>query len=353
MARLTLDNAGVEFALPVRLGEFASRTRRRLLGGTIDHQRRTIRALDGIMLDVREGDRLGIVGHNGAGKTTLLRVLAGIYVPTTGTACIEGRISTLINTLPGLDPDDTGLGNIKTCALFYQMSSNELKRKIDDIVAYTELGEYLDLPVRVYSSGMLTRLSFAIATAIEPEVLILDEGLSTGDAAFAAKAETRITDLISRSAIVVFASHSTGMLKGICTTAVALEKGRMVAHGPIGEVVETYFERLVRGAEQGDQSQLDAAYVAAQDLVSRGERVPLEVEEQALRAGLQRLPGDLQMQLRLVQVMRARGADIPPELEIVELEEAMRHTADPGRLAPRLEALRARVAAGGNGKGRA
>jgi ABC-2 type transport system ATP-binding protein len=351
VAELKLENASVEFVLPARLRECAKGVGQRLLGGRIDRARRRILALDSISLDVREGDRLGIVGHNGAGKTTLLRVLAGIYVPTSGRARIKGRISTLLNALPGLDVNDTGIGNIKTCALFYGMSRRELNRKIDDIIAFTELGEYLDMPVRVYSSGMLTRLSFAIATAIEPEVLILDEGLATGDAAFAAKAEARVQELMTRSAIVVFASHSVGLLKSICTSAIALERGKVVAQGPIAPVIDAYYARLVAGAESGDQHQKDAIYSAAQDLVKRGERVPLEVEEQALHAALERVPNDISMLLRLCHVMRQLGKPISLELEIVEVQQSILSAADPAPLQARLAELHAKFAARQSGQG--
>ena len=346
MAHMVLENAGVEFGLPVRLGTLARKTKQRLLGGRIDLKRQSIKALDGIDLQVGEGDRLGIVGHNGSGKTTLLRVLAGIYAPTTGTADVEGRISTLLSSPPGLDSDETGLTNIKSCALFYGMSRKELRDKIDDVVAFTELGEYLELPVRVYSTGMLTRLSFAIATAIDPEVLIIDEGLAAGDASFAVKAEERVASLISRSAIVVFASHSVGMLKGLCTSGIALEHGRIVAQGRIQDVIDTYYQRLVDGAGRGEQRHLDAAYSAAQDLVARGEKVPPELEEQALWKALQQVPDDRRMQVRLCQILRQLGKPVPIDLEITEIDESLRHGGDPAVLQPRLLQLRAALTSG-------
>ena len=344
MAHLILQNAGVEFGLPVRIATLARQTRQRLLGGHIDLKRQSIKALHDIDLAVREGDRLGIVGHNGSGKTTMLRLLAGIYTPTSGTADIKGRVSTLLASPPGLDNDESGLTNIKSCALFYGMSRKELRAKIDDIVSFTELGEYLELPVRVYSTGMLTRLNFAIATAIDPEVLLIDEGLAAGDAAFAAKAEARVRELITRSAIVVFASHSVGLLKGLCTTGIALEQGRIVIQGEIGEVIDTYYARLVDGAGRGDQHHLEAAYSAAQDLVARGEKVPPELEEQALWKALQQVPDDRRMQLRLCQVLRMLEKPLPPELEYVETEESLRQGGgDPAVLRPRLAALLALI----------
>ena len=134
---------------------------------------------------INHGDQLGILGHNGAGKSTMLRVLAGIYQPSQGSISIEGRVSPLFTTSPGLAVDDTGYENIVTCGLLLGMTRDEIERKLPEIEAFTELSDYLALPVRTYSSGMLVRLGFAIATAIDPEILLLDEGLGAGDARFA------------------------------------------------------------------------------------------------------------------------------------------------------------------------
>src|SRR5262249_15366867 len=141
------------------------------------NKRVTVRALDNITLEVRHGDQLGIIGHNGAGKSTMLRMLAGIYPPSQGEMVVDGRISPLFTTSPGLDIDDTGYENAVTCGLFLGMSRREIAQKIADIEQFAELGEYMSLPVRTYSTGMLVRLGFAIATAIDPEILLLDEGL--------------------------------------------------------------------------------------------------------------------------------------------------------------------------------
>jgi ABC-2 type transport system ATP-binding protein len=324
VASIQLDNASVEFSIPVRMRDLMHRTGKRLLGGTINYESQKIQALKDISVEVKEGDRLGIIGHNGAGKTTLLRVMAGIYEPTSGSAAIEGRVSTLINTLPGHDPNDTGLETIRASALYFGMTRAQINDRIDDIAAFTDLGDYLEMPVRVYSSGMLTRLSFAIATSIEPEILILDEGLATGDAAFAIKSQDRITSLINRSAIVIFASHSVAMLKGMCTMGLALERGNLVEQGPIESVIKAYLRRTVEGAAGGDQRHLDVAYSVAQDLVRRGETVPLDIEEQGLKAALRQVPDDVPMMLRLCQVLTLQNKPIPPELRRQQLEQMLK-----------------------------
>jgi ABC-type polysaccharide/polyol phosphate transport system ATPase subunit len=207
---------------------------------TNDGNRVVVRALENVNLTVQHGDHLGIIGHNGAGKSTLLRVFAGIYQPSAGTVSIEGRISPLFSTSPGLDLDDTGYENIVTCGLLLGMSRAEIERKLPEIEAFSELSDYLALPTRTYSSGMLMRLGFAIATAIDPEILLLDEELGTGDARFAARATKRVEALIGRSSIVVLASHSDDLIRGMCNRTILLDHGRVVLDGPTEEVLETY-----------------------------------------------------------------------------------------------------------------
>ena len=184
-----------------------------------------------------------MMGHNGAGKSTLLRVLAGVYVPTSGRVAIDGRVSALFNTVPGLDMDDTGFENIHTCGMFLGMTRSEIIAKTPEIAEFTELGDYLNLPVRTYSAGMITRLGFAIATSIDPEILLLDEGLGAGDARFAEHANQRIDRLVQRSSILVIASHSEGLVRSMCNRAILLESGRVVADGSADEVIDTYERR--------------------------------------------------------------------------------------------------------------
>ncbi|MGE5538014.1 MAG: ABC transporter ATP-binding protein [Gemmatimonas sp.] len=203
-------------------------------------QRVVVRALDDVSFQLDHGDRLGLVGHNGAGKSTLLRLLAGVYAPVSGEVVTVGRISPLFTAAPGIDIDDTGYENIRTCGLFLGMSADEIKQKTPEIAEFCELGDYLHLPVRTYSTGMMTRLAFAIATSIDPGILLLDEGLGAGDARFTARAEQRMNELIKRSSILVLASHSDGMIKDCCNKAALMENGRLLAIGPVDDILHRY-----------------------------------------------------------------------------------------------------------------
>ncbi len=206
-------------------------------------KRVTVRALEDVSFRLEHGDRLGLIGHNGAGKSTLLRVLAGIYEPVSGTVTMDGLVSPLFTAAPGMDADDTGYENIRTCGMYLGMSHAEIESKMPDIVESCELGDYLSLPVRTYSAGMMTRLSFALATALDPGILLLDEGFGTGDARFAKRAETRMERLIGRSNILVYASHSNAEIKTFCNMAALLERGRLLALGPVDEIIEQYKSR--------------------------------------------------------------------------------------------------------------
>lgn len=245
MAEIVLKNVVAEFPVYGSQPSLRNVLFGRVVGGVLRHQnnsgkRLVVRALDGVSLAVNHGDQLGIIGHNGAGKSTLLRIFAGIYEPNEGVISIQGRVSPLFSTSPGLDPDDTGYENIVTCGLLLGMSRDEIERKLPEIEAFSELSDYLALPARTYSTGMLVRLGFAIATAIDPEILLLDEELGAGDARFAAQAAKRVESLIERSSIVVLASQSEELITKICNRVILLDHGRIVADGRTKDVLEMY-----------------------------------------------------------------------------------------------------------------
>ncbi len=249
MTSIVVDNVTIDFPIYGTSHRSLRQTLFGHTGGLIRHERAgrqervVVRALDNVSFALQNGDRLGLIGHNGAGKSTLLRVLAGVYRPDSGSIRIEGRVSPLFNSVPGLDPDDNGYENIKTCGIFLGMTLEEIDRRLSDIAEFCELGEYLDLPVRTYSTGMVMRLGFAIATAIDTDILLLDEGLGAGDARFAARAEDRMNALIQRTRILVLASHSDALIKSMCSRAILMEKGRLVAIGPVDEIINRYHER--------------------------------------------------------------------------------------------------------------
>ena len=245
MAFISVDNVTIDFPIYGAAHHSLRHTLLARTGGLIRregmrHKRVVVRALDNISFKLQDGDRLGLIGHNGAGKSTLLKALAGVYWPDSGSIRIEGRVSPLFTSAPGLDADDSGFENIKTCGMFLGMSAEEIEYKAPEIAAFSELGEYLELPVRTYSTGMVTRLCFAIATAIDPDILLLDEGLAAGDARFAARAESRMQKFIQRTRILVLASHSDALIRSMCNRAVLMDTGQILAFGSIDEILDRY-----------------------------------------------------------------------------------------------------------------
>lgn len=249
MTYLRLDNVKFEFPIYGAGRSFRQSLLKASVGGVIRRDKAhrdliTITALDDITLAVENGDRLGIIGPNGAGKSTLLRLIAGIYAPTEGNINVEGKISSLFAPGIGMDPDDTGYENIHNCGLYLGLSNKEIKSIVSEIEEFTELGDFLSLPIRTYSSGMVVRLAFAVTTAIHPEILLLDEGLGAGDAKFADKAKKRVDALVSRAEIMVLASHSDELIKTMCNKAALLHEGRLAAYGTPAEVVERYHQMI-------------------------------------------------------------------------------------------------------------
>src|SRR5262249_28195570 len=201
-----------------------------------------IRALQNIHLTIREGDRLGIVGHNGAGKSTMLKLLAGIYPPTAGERTVHGEISSLFDLQLGFEPEASGWENIAYRGYLQGETPRSLRAKLDEIAAFSELGEFLDSPVRHYSSGMLVRLAFAVATAIDPEILLMDEVLSAGDLAFQKKCRRRMEEMIDKARLIVMVSHDLDALTRFCNRAIWLDHGEIRLAAATQEVLAAYSE---------------------------------------------------------------------------------------------------------------
>lgn len=199
-----------------------------------------VEALKDINLHLQDGDRVGLVGHNGAGKSTLLRLLSGIYEPTRGSAVVRGRVAPVFDLGVGMDPEISGYENIIIRGLFLGQTRKAMNRKMDEIAEFSELGDYLAMPLRTYSTGMRIRLALGVVTSIDPEILLLDEGIGAVDAAFMAKARSRLVDMVKRSGILVFASHSNEFLAQLCDSALWIDHGEIRQAGPVDEVVEAY-----------------------------------------------------------------------------------------------------------------
>jgi ABC-type polysaccharide/polyol phosphate transport system ATPase subunit len=244
MTCLRLRNLSVEF--PMYQGSYRS-LKKLLLAASLQGNlardaadRINVRALNDVTLNIEDGDRIGLIGYNGAGKTTLLRVLAGIYYPTRGQIHVQGRISSLLDVTVGLNPDATGRENIILRGMYMDIHPREMRSRVDEIADFTELGPYLDMPTRTYSAGMMIRLGFAVSTCIPPEILLMDEWLSAGDAHFLDKAQRRMETFVGSSSILVLASHSADLLRKWCNRGILLQHGRIVAHGDINDVIAAY-----------------------------------------------------------------------------------------------------------------
>ena len=205
-----------------------------------DKSRIVVNALRDISLDLRSGDRLGLIGGNGAGKTTLLRTLAGIYEPVHGRIEIEGRVGALLDANLGMNYDLTGRENIALRGLYNGFRRAQIDQLEEDVEAFAELGDFLDLPMRFYSAGMTVRLGFALATAIKPEVLLMDEWLLAGDAAFMEKASIRLETVVRQAEVLVLSSHAPGIILNWSTRVIRMDQGRIVDDGPPQEVMDRY-----------------------------------------------------------------------------------------------------------------
>lgn len=200
-----------------------------------------IRSLNDINLDILPHERIGLIGHNGAGKSTLLRVLGRVYSPSSGKAIIEGEIGSLIDISLGIDTEATGIENIFLRAALLGIPKKEVEQALPEIIEFTQLGEFIEMPVRTYSTGMHMRLAFAVSTMISPDILLMDEWLSVGDEAFQLKAENRLNRLIERSNVLVIASHSRKLIERCCTRVLWLEHGRIKLDGSPSTICPQYF----------------------------------------------------------------------------------------------------------------
>jgi ABC-type polysaccharide/polyol phosphate transport system ATPase subunit len=248
MVAIDLESVSLEFTVRrfkrLSLKEFLVRGMFSKAANPVIH----VHALNNVSLQVAEGERLGVIGHNGAGKSTLLKLLAGIYPPTVGSRTVSGRISSLFDITLGFEADASGWENIYFRSYLQGETPQSIKGKVQEIADFSELGEFLDMPVRYYSAGMMIRLAFAVATAIEPEILIVDEVLAVGDLAFQQKATNRIRAMMAQARLMVIVSHDLDRLKQLCSRVIWMDHGSVKMDGPPVDVVTAYQRHFHRAA---------------------------------------------------------------------------------------------------------
>ena len=208
-------------------------------------------ALTDVSFEIAKGERMGVLGFNGAGKSTLLKVVAGVLKPTKGSVQVDGVIAPMLELGAGFDMNYTGKENVFLYGATMGYSRKFIQEKYDEIVAFSELGEFMDVPVKNYSSGMRARLGFSIASAVHPEVLILDEVLSVGDAKFRKKSEAKIRAMFDEGVTVLFVSHNTDQVRRLCTRAILIDKGKLIASGTADEVCDLYDEMVDQTKKSG------------------------------------------------------------------------------------------------------
>lgn len=240
---LKLDNVSVSYPIfDVKSRSLKANFVRLTTGGKISSNAKSVSvdALKDINLELQHGDRLALIGHNGAGKSTLLKTMAGIYEPTQGKVISKGSIASLLDISLGMNPESSGRENIYSRGMLLGLSKRRINEIIEEIIAFTELADFIDLPVRTYSSGMSVRLAFAISTAVKPDILLLDEVIGAGDANFMEKARKRIQDLIESVGILVFSSHSENDVKLFCNKGIVLDAGEIKYIGDVDQAFEFY-----------------------------------------------------------------------------------------------------------------
>lgn len=247
MANINLEDVSVEIPVYNSQGKSLKKT---IMGfatggkiGLTESGKTIVKSLSHINLNIRNSERIGLLGHNGAGKSTLLRVLGGVYTPSSGFAKIHGKVGSLIDISLGIDSEATGLENIFLRGALLGIPKKVIEKELESIIEFSELGDFINMPVRTYSTGMHMRLAFSVSTMISPDILLMDEWLSVGDQGFQEKAEKKLKDLVNRTKILVLATHSRALVEKCCNRAIWLEHGNLVMDGNANVVCEKYFSQ--------------------------------------------------------------------------------------------------------------
>ena len=242
-------------------------------------------ALNDVSFEIRRGENIGLVGKNGAGKSTLLKIITGVLTPTSGTLEVNGRIASLLELGAGFNPEMTGVENIYMNGLLIGHSRETMDAKIDDIIAFADIGEFINQPVKTYSSGMFARLAFAVNAFVEPDILIVDEALSVGDAFFQSKCMDKMRSMINGGVTVIFVSHDTFAVKNLCERAFLMKSGKILMDAPAKEVVEVYRNMLIesRGALTDEQAEFQNNLV--DNLRGQGDKESTDISTESLERG--------------------------------------------------------------------
>jgi ABC-2 type transport system ATP-binding protein len=258
MAKIDLKNVSVAFPVyNISARSFKKRFLRVATGGNVVEDARqhvVVNALTEVSLSLKDGDRIGLIGHNGSGKSTFLRLLAKIYEPTSGDIRIDGNISPLLDIMHGIEAELTGHDNITTRCTILGLTPQQIKEKTAEIAEFSGLGDYLGMPIRTYSSGMMVRLAFAISTSIRPDILLIDEIFGTGDADFMEKARARLLSLLHQSSIVVMTTHADELIQEFCNKALLLEGGHIKYFGCVDKALELYHSKDRKPDSNADES---------------------------------------------------------------------------------------------------
>lgn len=248
MARIELQNVSVEFPVyNVNARSFKNQFLRVATGGAVvedANKHVVVNALKNVTLSLKEGDRVGLIGHNGSGKSTFLRLLARIYEPSDGRILVDGNVSPMLDISQGIEAEFTGIENITTRGTLLGLTRQQIREKTAEIAEFSGLGDYLNMPIRTYSSGMRVRLAFSISTSIKPDILLIDEVFGAGDSDFMTRARQKMISLLEQSSIVVLATHSDDLIKEFCNKALLLDGGKVKYFGDVQHALDLYHHKI-------------------------------------------------------------------------------------------------------------